>query len=134
MTAEKASIEWSVVDATCCACKDNVFEAVIQGVPEGRDFLDIIENCYPKFDFKHALWDFRQSSVSGLSYEDFQHIAEATAPFAEKRGADAKTAVLVTSESDVLLFRAFSESVKDILTCDTRAFLDEDAARAWLRD
>lgn len=132
MDTERDASDFDVVQASSCSCKDNLLEAVVRGIPEDADYIRLIETCYPKFDFKHALWDFRNSSVSGLSHELFDLIGDATAPFAEKRGEGAKTAILVKSESDLLLFRAFAERLKNVLTCETRAFLSEEEARDWL--
>ncbi len=134
MSVSYKPITADVVEATRCACHGNVMEAIVQGVPEGSDFLDLIGTCYAKFDFMHALWDFRNSSVSGLGFDDFKKVAEATALFEEKRGVNAKTAILVSAESDILLFRAFSDNVKGVLACEMRAFRDEEDARAWLNN
>jgi len=134
MVAGELSKVSDVVDASSCVCRDGVLMVTVRGVPESTDYVRLVEACYPKFDFKHALWDFRNSSASGLSYAAFDPLAEVTAHFDKERGEGSKTAVLVRSDLDRLLFSAFAESKKETLTCEMRAFFDEDEAWAWLKD
>ena len=70
-----------------CTCNENIFEIKIDGVPEADEVVALVNECYAKYAFKHALWDFRGSSLSGFGAAAFKEIAAAGAMFAEKRGA-----------------------------------------------
>ncbi len=117
-----------------CTCNENIFEIKIDGVPEADEVVALVNECYAKYAFKHALWDFRGSSLSGFGAAAFKKIAAAGAMFAEKRGPGAKTAMIVSDESEVILLKAYAASASEVLPIYIRAFMDELEARHWLAE
>ena len=117
-----------------CTCNENIFEIKIDGVPEADEVVALVNECYAKYAFKHALWDFRGSSLSGFGAAAFQEIAAAGAMFAEKRGAGAKTAMIVSDSSELILSKAYAVSASETLPVRVRGFMDESEARRWLAE
>ena len=117
-----------------CTCNENIFEIKIDGVPEADEVVALVNGCYAKYAFKHALWDFRGSSLSGFGAAAFKEIAAAGAMFAEKRGAGAKTAMIVSDSSELILSKAYAVSASETLPVRVRGFMDESEARRWLAE
>lgn len=120
--------------ATTCACHDGIFEIKIDGVPEAQEVVALVHECYGKFSFMHAIWDFRCSSLSGFGAASFKRIAAAAARFAAKRGPGAKTAMLVNDPSEIILLKAYAASASETLPVRIQGFLDETEARRWLAE
>ncbi|MEQ8442469.1 MAG: hypothetical protein RIM33_17470 [Alphaproteobacteria bacterium] len=115
-----------------CSCGGEVLGIEVIGLLEADEMIALMNECYAKFDFRHAAWNFRRSSLSGMSVASFRKIASAGAIFAEKRGPDAKTAMLVNTDAEVALFRAFAHSVADISQTKFAAFRSEQEMEDWL--
>lgn len=117
-----------------CTCNENIFEIKIDGVPEADEVVALVNECYAKYAFKHALWDFRGSSLSGFGAAAISLKAAAGAMFAEKRGAGAKTAMIVSDSSELILSKAYAVSASETLPVRVRGFMDESEARRWLAE
>ncbi|MGJ3261404.1 MAG: hypothetical protein ACFE0S_17520 [Rhodospirillales bacterium] len=117
-----------------CTCHDDIFEIKIDGAPEAEEVVAIVTECYAKFSFKHAIWDFRRSSLSGFGARAFKEVAAAGARFADKRGPGAKTAMIVSDSSEVILVKAYAASASEVLPIHIRAFMNEQEARHWLTE
>lgn len=117
-----------------CTCGENIFEIKIDGVPEADEVVALVNECYAKYAFKHAIWDFRGSSLSGFGAAAFKEIAAAGAMFAEKRGPGAKTAMIVSDSSELILSKAYAVSASETLPVRVRGFMDEFEARRWLAE
>jgi len=57
--------------------------------------------------FRNVLWNFMGASLSAVRPSGFNDLASAGAQYAAKRGPEARTAILVRSEAEVLLIRAY---------------------------
>jgi hypothetical protein len=117
---------------THCTCEGDVLHVDVVGLMEADEMIALMVDCYTKFDFKHALWDYRKSSLSWLGVDTFDRLAGTGATFAEKRGPGAKTVMLVNTQADLSLVRAYAESVSDISPTIFGAFLTKEEADAFL--
>lgn len=80
----------------------------------------------------HALWDLRRVAMHSFVYDDFEAVAMAGARVSPLRGAGAKTALLVGSEIDRLLLRAFV-SVNTLMNpTRLQIFMNRREALVWL--
>ncbi len=124
----------NVTNATTCSCDGDTFVATVTGIPEAAEHVRLVEECYGKFTFKHAIWDFRASSLSGLPVETIREVAAASAKFADKRGPGAKTAYILRDESEFLMFRALTENIQQVSPVRFGAFYTMEDARTWLSE
>jgi len=116
-----------------CTCDGKILRIEVVGLLEADGIIELMVECYGRFDFTHAVWDYRRSSMSWLTVESFDKIAGTGATFAEKRGPGAKTVMLVNTDTDLALVRAYAESVSEISTTIFGAFIDDEEAEAFLR-
>jgi hypothetical protein len=117
-----------------CSCdiSDGILHIRIDAQLEDNAFLRVVDECYGKFTFRHAIWDFSNSNLSGVSAQLFRRLGEAGKVHASKRGKDPRTAVVVTSDDETALIRALSERVSTISPVRVASFRNEQAARDWI--
>lgn len=115
-----------------CDVTDGILHIRIDEQLEDNAFLRIVDECYGRFTFRHAIWDFSNSNLSGVSAQLFSRLGEAGKVHAPKRGKDPRTAVVVTSDDETALVRALSERVSTISHVRVAGFRNEQAARDWI--
>ena len=106
----------------------------VHGMPEAADIMNALEDFYAAHDPSDAIWDFSGGSLSALSADQFRDVARCGAKFAERRGPDARTAILVSSPAEVALVRAFSEMTASDTPIRFQAFENFEELEAWLFD
>lgn len=117
---------------TECDAKSSILRVCVTRVPDRDRYVSDIQDCYSRFDFKHVVWDFQNGSLAAMSAADFKAIAGAGLEFVDKRGAGAKTAVLVASEPEIILIRAFAGMAGLVSPVHFKALLYEDEAMVWI--
>lgn len=96
------------------------------------EIIEAVDTFWGSHSTCHSLWDASNSSLSNISYERFHEITAASLKYAEKRGPNAKTAVLVRNDTDLLLVQALLGYAPPQAPIKYAAFTAFEEAEAWL--
>ena len=105
----------------------------LSGMPNGPEIIEATHAAYEGRSFKHALWDYRDSSLSSISAGEFRQIIAASLPYIEPRGPGAKTAIVCRTDADLMLVTAYAEMASTQSTIGFAGFTDADEALAWFK-
>lgn len=80
----------------------------VSGVLDADQVIDAMSAWYPAHPTLFAIYDVRSASMSGLRADDFLRLAASGAQYAEIRGKEPRTAIVVKPKSgDALVAGAF---------------------------
>lgn len=98
------------------------------------DAIAWIDCFFPAHPVEHVVWDLRHTSLSDIPTTDYHRLIAEADKYAEARGPDPQTAILVEGQFDqmvVTVFLTFAEIKSKIEFC---MVTDMDAARAWFKE
>lgn len=104
-----------------------------RGLLTAEEAVSVITGHFSRTPTKFALWDLRETSLSAVRADDFTVLIEAGAQYFDRRGPDARTAVVVSGEWEEVLLKAYeARALAALGKARMRAFADVDSARKWL--
>ncbi|MEQ8443616.1 MAG: hypothetical protein RIM33_06025 [Alphaproteobacteria bacterium] len=97
------------------------------------DVIAAIDRAFGDCPAPFALWDARGVSLSAVNATEIQRIVDTAGKHVERRGANPRSAVVVSDPSNKTLIRllaAYGEAFN--VGIEFSLFCDMDSARAWL--
>jgi len=112
----------------------NYVEAICRGYVDRKALTEAIADLRRVegyADGLNALWDFRDTDLSGFSVEDMKAVLE----YMEQtpRRKEVQVAILVAREGDILLVRLWQAVSSRRYGQSTKFFTDRQEADRWLR-
>jgi hypothetical protein len=114
--------------------RENFVEFLGMGFVQPEDVFDAVSDYYERVPKTLALWNFLEADLSSFSADQFRKVASNGARFASARGADARTAIVVKSDAEAMLIRAFVAMAGVVSPIPFRIFMDREIAVEWLLD
>ncbi|WP_420405266.1 hypothetical protein [Nisaea sp.] len=109
-------------------------EFIASGFVRPEDVFDAVSAYYEAVPKPWAVWNFLNADLSSFSADQFRKVAANGARFAAARGDDARSAIVVKSDAEAMLIRAFVAMAGVVSPIPFRIFMDRDDAIRWLRD
>ncbi|WP_420564139.1 hypothetical protein [Thalassobaculum sp.] len=111
---------------------DTTIEMVVTGHPTADDLISFMNSTFPNTPFRDVLWDLTQASLAMLDISEFQTIEDVASQYSAARGPDLKTAILLSSATDLLLVRAYTAMTLDLRPSAIRASTNRQELLDWL--
>ena len=96
------------------------------------DAINWINAFFPVTPVKDVVWDLRRTGLSNIPTTDFHRLIVEADKYADIRGADPRTAILVEGEFDRMVVTVFTTVAEGASKIEFSMFSQMDTATDWL--